>query len=240
MKERYFARQVRPEWQESRLYLDDWPERLILWGNGDYNSHTTENFDLILERFDDMVLNYERGDVNDGEEGGSIEAAREVLRWWYMGNYEDAEEVTLWRLLFNEYIAAGYDFTPSILCKALGLLCGGFWDYAEIRGSCPGDWQGAFFDRSVWSSDYIRGGFAVEYFNEGSEWIISERPSAEDPEEIDPDLDIEGVCCYSTEWDDDALRRDLAACAGCDPADLVLFFWAGEWAGNIYRIEEGA
>ena len=59
--------------------------------------------------------------------------------------------------------------------------------------------------------------FETEYFNTGAEWRISEN---------DPDGD-ENYYFYSHSWSDDGTRAEIAAAAGVDPGDVILYSFTG-------------
>jgi hypothetical protein len=103
----------------------------------------------------------------------------------------------------------------KILCRVLELVTGQEWAAGTIRGCCQSDWQEIIYPAAYgreWLSD-----FETEYFNTGAEWCISEN----DPESDD------NYYMYTHAWSDDGIRAEIAAAAGVDPGDVILYTFTG-------------
>lgn len=110
----------------------------------------------------------------------------------------------------------GDDVTTDMLLEALEVETGEPWEESIIRGSSQGEWRRVL--HRVALREFVRGVFSVMYWNEGSEWT-----------------DEDGCGYYSCEWGADAIKRDLADCAGVDPADVVLREFTGWSRSAEYR-----
>jgi hypothetical protein len=207
-KMKIYAKQVPPEYQESPLFMEDWPENVFVFGNRHYTAHAgrLEDIKRALEDISDVCNGYgytnNLFDVIPGRDDG-----REYTR---------PERLQLVRLAKNytEY-SNNSDDENEILCDVLELITGRAWEYSTIRGCCQGDWQEIIYPAEYgreWLSD-----FETEYFNTGAEWRISEN----DPENDD------NFYMYTHAWSDDGIRAEIAAAAGVDPGDVVLYQFTG-------------
>lgn len=86
-----------------------------------------------------------------------------------------------------------------------------------IRGCCQGDWQYLYCPES-WTREQIRA-FETEYFNTGTEWLVAEDTSEEEP--AGPD-EVDTCSYYDTNNDNDAFRAMLAQEYGLDVSQVVL------------------
>jgi hypothetical protein len=207
-KMKIYAKQVPPEYQESPLYMEEWPENVFVFGNKWLTDHAgrLEDIKRALEDISDVCNGYGYTnnllDVIPGRDDG-----REYTR---------PERLQLVRLAKNytEY-SNNSDDENEILCDVLELITGQKYDYATIRGCCQGDWQEIIYPAEYgreWLSD-----FETEYFNTGAEWRISEN----DPESDD------NFYMYTHAWSDDGIRAEIAAAAGVDPGDVILYTFTG-------------
>ena len=67
----------------------------------------------------------------------------------------------------------------------------------------------------------------IRYFNNGTAWFCVDAGDveSEDPKEIMNSGN--GFWHYSTEWNDEKIRQELADNVGCDPEYLKMFPFAG-------------
>lgn len=204
-----YAKQIPSEYQESPLFHDElWPENVFVFGNKWLTDHAgrLEDIKRALEDISDVCNGYGYTnnllDVIPGRDDG-----REYTR---------PERLQLVRLAKNytEY-SNNSDDENEVLCDVLELITGQKYDYATIRGCCQGDWQEIIYPAEYgreWLSD-----FETEYFNTGAEWRISEN----DPESDD------NFYMYTHAWSDDGIRAEIAAAAGVDPGDVILYTFTG-------------
>lgn len=217
-----YAKQVPPEYQESPLFIGDWPENVFVFGNRDFNDHSGRLEDIrrglenIADTFDDM---------QHGEswiKNGNLHA----VIWYELprdsgAGYTRAERLQIIQLA-NDYCSIGSD-ENAILCDVLELVTGQKYDYATIRGCCQGDWQNVIYPAEYgkeWLCD-----FETEYFNTGAEWRIFE----DNPE------GNENCYMYTHSWNDGGIRAEIAAAAGVDPGDVILYQFTGWSKKPEYR-----
>lgn len=203
-----YAKQVPPEYQESPLFMEDWPENVFVFGNRWLTEHAgrLEDIKRALEDISDVCNGYGYTnnllDVIPGRDDGR--------------KYTRAERLQLVRLAKNytEY-SNNSDDENEILCDVLELITGRKYEYATIRGCRQGDWQEIIYPAEY--GDAWLYNFETEYFNTGAEWRISEN----DPESDD------SYYFYTHEWRDDDIKEEIAIAAGVDPCDVILYTFTG-------------
>lgn len=206
-----YAKQVPPEFQESPLFYGDefWPENVFVFGNRDYNQHADTLNELrtalenIVEVFDDMQQG--QGWTDDLAYAIHCELPEEYRR-----EYSRPERLKMVELA-NEYCFAKSYEENDILCKVLELITGKTWDNSTIRGCCQGDWQEIIFP-AEYGREWLEH-FEAEYFNTGTEWII------------DPDGD--NISVYAHEWNNEGIKKELAAAVGVEPENIIMQAFSG-------------
>lgn len=120
----------------------------------------------------------------------------------------------------------GKDSTSEFRRLILSAATGKDYDYLEVNGDVQREWQDVYYPTDEWSADMIRD-LGVRYFNNGSAWFCVDAGDAEseDPEQLWKSQD--GFYHYSTEWNDEKIRQELADNVGCDPEYLKMFPFAG-------------
>ena len=226
-----YARQVNPECQESPLFLfEEFPEDIAVFGNRDFKEHIPE----VVQRVRDVL--------NAGE---LSEVLKNVTKWkqWYKniteviadylppksGRKYSTRSIHALKIAVQDYAEAFRSTEKdSAFLRVLDVVTGKKWDCKDIRGCVQREWNRIFYPVDNWSPEALQA-FEREYFNTGTEWIIhdgDEKP--ESPE------DISGYSFYSTAWDTEGIRREIADKAGATPADVVLFEYKGERISPIY------
>jgi hypothetical protein len=118
---------------------------------------------------------------------------------------------------------AGAINDDDAITTALQLITGDEYDAAQIRGCCQGDWNNIIYP-TKYGREWLRE-FEIEYFNTGAEWRISEN---------DPNND-DNYYMYTHAWSDDDIRAEIAAAAGVDPGDVILYTFTGWSRTPEYR-----
>lgn len=243
---KFYARQVPPEHQTSPLYLFSYSRKngldlseeypgITLTGNRDFSGYEDENFRTARENireaaeaWTDAALKQEFYFTKSGypawrvtgrnskpkDDNGDPVTIRGILQEYGIERPDGKQWTTHqrheWKELFEEYDADD----AGDLCKALSLLTGKSYDWKYLRGCCQGDWIECYFPVDEYDRKRLDI-LEMEYFNTGSEWTVHDG---------DPDGDENNDCfsCYCYSWDDDGIREELAAAAGCSPEDLFL------------------
>lgn len=225
-----YARQINPEHQESPLFYDSdsFPDNIAVFGNRDFG-----------ERMPDVVRR-----VREVLESGELETELEYIankRTFYAAYSTATEAITAYlppehkerystREInrMKEAVEKYNRDEETGLCLALSIVTGQKWHCQQITGICQGDWNTLYYPEE-WNPDNI-GAFETEYFNAGSEWIIHDEEEAPETPE-----DVTGYSVYCTSWGDEAIRAELAAVAGCAPADVVMYRWTGSRSTDVYE-----
>ncbi len=204
-----YAKQVPPEYQESPLFMDEcWPDNVFVFGNRYFNDHAgrLEDIKQALEDISDVCNGWScYSKLSD------VIPARDNDQ-----EYTRPERLQLVRLAKNytEYSNNSND-ENAILCDVLELITGQKYECTTIRGCCQGEWQEIIYP-AQYGREWLYN-FETEYFNTGAEWRISEN-------------DLESDDCYnfySHSWSDDGTRAEIAAAAGVDPGDVILYTFTG-------------
>lgn len=239
------AKQVDPEIQESPLFDDDkyvFAETIAIFGNPNFETRIPETVNKVLE-----VL-------EEGECAELLcdEAARktfyknrtEVLEYFLPkenGKKYSTVEVNRLIKLFDEYSQSfGQSRYVDICCKILTTMTGYLWDSRTIRGSCQSDWNIVVYRADLWSLESLDN-LEIEYFNEGTVWLI-DATSFFDASIDDVDsgkIDVEDSVCecvyYSTRRDEEEIKREIARDFGVDPSEVLLFAFDGYTKTPKYR-----
>lgn len=217
-----YAKQVPAEYQESPLFMEEWPENVFVFGNRYYRDHGGDYIENIKNSMYDAADELKR--VLHGEFSGDyslIEILNDFLEPENGREYSRAERLQ-WRdlLLSFSYYS---DIDDDAITAALELITGRKYECAEIRGCCQGDWNNIIYP-SEYGREWLEY-FETEYFNTGTEWRICED---------DPDSD-DAYYYYTHEWSEDGQRAEIAAAAGVDPADVVFYVFDHWERTPIYK-----
>lgn len=230
-----YARQINPQYQDSRIFDDDGNgvEYINVWGNRDYQSRTSSVFDRVREC------------LNAGELADDIKAIMEKNPYAIYGNVTEAINNQLWRddgktygtrqigklkqlvLRYNDCDSSEKD---QILVDVLSIVTGEEWDYKEIHGYCQGEWNTVYYPVRWWTKESLEA-FETMYFNTGSEWIVHDG----DTEPTSPE-EIDGCAYYCVSWNDEGIKKELAEVAGGNAEDVVLYKYAGSRSIPIYNV----
>lgn len=230
-----YARQIMPEFQDSRIFDDDGNgvEYINVWGNKDYQSRTSSVFDRVKECLD------------AGELAEDIEAVMEKNPSAIYGNITEAINNQLWRddgkpystrqigklkQLVLRYSECRSSEEDQILVDVLSIVTGEEWDYRNIHGCCQSEWNTVYYPVKYWTKESLDA-FETMYFNTGSEWIVYEG----DTEPTSPE-EINGCSYYCVSWNDEGIKKELAEAVGEKPEDIVLYKYTGSISIPTYNV----
>lgn len=230
-----YARQIEPEFQDSRIFDDDGNgvEYINVWGNKDYKSRTSSVFDRVKECLD------------AGELAEDIEAVMEKNPSAIYGNITEAINNQLWRddgkpystrqigklkQLVLRYSECRSSEEDQILVDVLSIVTGEEWDYRNIHGCCQSEWNTVYYPVKYWTKESLDA-FETMYFNTGSEWIVHEG----DTEPTSPE-EIDGCAYYCVSWNDEGIKKELAEAAGGNVEDVVLYKYSGSVSIPTYKV----
>jgi tetratricopeptide (TPR) repeat protein len=220
-----YAKQVPPEYQESPLFLGDefWPAGIILDGNRDYNSHTTDLYDRIIQCYDEAAREIENLDLKNGYAayGNATEAINDYFpALEYREKPYNTRDIHRIREALRMYGTTDY-YNGRYVTAMLDAITGGDWRNGTIRGCCQGDWQHVIYDANRWSRAELDV-FETEYFNTGSEWIVHDENTEPDGPE-----DISGFSVYCHGWRTEDIKMEIAEAYGATDAEVILYQHTG-------------
>lgn len=211
-----YAKRVPPEYQESPLFMDEWPENVFVFGNKNYTEHAEKIHEIenALENIADGIETARSG------RGWSKDINAAALIWYELPRdsgraYTRAERLKIIDIAFNYTYTHDFSEARAAVCDALQLITGNEYSAGTIRGCCQGDWNYIIYP-SEYGREWLKN-FEIEYFNTGDEWRISEGS---------PDSD-DNYYIYTHAWNEDGQRAEIADAAGADPADVVLYVFDG-------------
>ena len=215
-----YAKQVPPEYQESPLFSfgdEIWNEppynKIILDGNKQFISHTTEAYRLILERTEDLA--------------DELREVKAENTWDVVKDYFPELDLTGRSLsVIVDEVHRFYTMRncrEDCICGMLTALTGTDYSHCVIRGACQSDWQIMHYPTDEWDYDSIRA-FECMYYNNGTEWLVDDNDYGTMipiPENLD------GYYTYSCEWQSDAIKKQIADECNAKPEDVVLYCFDG-------------
>lgn len=217
-----YVKQVSPEWQESPLFIDGcFPDNIAVCGNRDYNERKPGIFDKVKTALDQGELAEVLENINEWKEYYSnvTQAINDYIPP-VKGRYSTNAIHALKRLV-SEYSTCSRSEENTILCRVLSIVTGKEWDYKTIRGSSQSDWNEVYYPVKEWSKAALDV-FEIEYFNEGTEWIVHKGTNMPKSPE-----DIEGYSIYCTSWNDEGIKKEIAESEGESPESVVLYVFDG-------------
>lgn len=223
-----YARQIPPEYQTSPIYYGKfetefplyWPE-ISLTGNRDFSGYTTEEYDDAERATNDAAEEYNNGKEWTGERVTLRDALRDYGIEKRNGKQWSPRELGQWKRLFQDWDRNPYDKRNADrrTLEALELITGESYSLRTLRGCSQSEWIDCYYPRNKYSTKDMER-LETEYFNTGEEWTIYDDDPNENP-------DAESFSMYIYSWDDDEKRKEIAAAAGGDPADVELHAFTG-------------
>lgn len=106
----------------------------------------------------------------------------------------------------------------------LSIVYGEKWTWNVIRGSAQVDWNNVFYPVAAFTDKNIER-FKMLYFNEGTEWMVSDDLD-EEPNSLD---EIDGMNVYCCAWDADGVKEEIADVCGVSANEVKLYAFS-RWA----------
>ena len=218
-----YAKQVAPECQESPLFMEEWPENVYVFGNRHYKNHGGDYIENIKNSMYDAA-----DELKALPRGGSYYDSFIDILADLIPEPENKKEYSRadrlkWRALLLNFDAGAISDDDAIT-TALELITGDEYAAGEIRGCCQGDWNNIIYP-AEYGREWLEN-FEIEYFNTGDEWQINEGI---------PDSD-DNYYFYSHAWNEDGIRAEIAAAAGVEPDDVILYIFTGYTRTPEYRL----
>ena len=228
-----YARQVNPEYQDCYTF-DCLTDDIAIFGNRDFVEHIPDdvlNVKKVLEAGELAAeLEYlEEKRFSYAAYNNATEAILDYLPPIHKPRYSTKEIHKIKEALSNYAEARRSIEEESAFLRVLSIVTGKEWLGRQITGCVQCEWNNVFYQTDSWSRSAIDA-LEVEYFNNGSEWIVQD--DGETPESPEA---VEGFSLYCVSWDDEEIRKEIANAACCDPCDVIMYKWAGEKRTAVYE-----
>lgn len=220
-----YAKQVPPDYQESPLFMEEWPENVYIFGNRHFRDHGAEHIENIKNSMYDAADELKQLQRGRSYYNSFIDIIADILPAPENKKEYSRADRLQWRelLLSFDYYS---DIDDDAITTALQLITGDEYDAAEIRGCCQGDWNNIIYP-TKYGREWLRE-FEIEYFNTGDEWALYEYDGDGGAPDDADEITGEYIChVYTHEWRDDGIRAEIADAAGVDPAYVVLYVFDG-------------
>ena len=227
-----YARQIRPEYQESPFFMfgpgEMYPD-VIFKGNRYFYEHVTPEYKEIRDGLDELtnLIDTDGKFIPGGWYDTITEAVKDLLPAPLHKARYSTRDIKAWREIAADWYILT-DEKPTI-CRALQLVTGKEYEYTTIRGTCQGDWQEILFP----VTEYNRDALAIlesDYFNTGTEWLIHDEAEAPETPE-----DISGYSLYCYSWNVDQIRQEIADAAGAAAEAVIMYEYAGVYTIPKYN-----
>ena len=108
-------------------------------------------------------------------------------------------------------IAEAYhpEYETDAIAEVMTIITGEKYEAGTLRGYCQGDEVQIIYKADEWNKEALDS-LETEFWNGGREYYIT---TEEDPE---------GYCMYFTEWNDDEIKKTIAAETGTTPEEVEL------------------
>lgn len=203
---RYIAKQVPPEHQWSPYDdEDEFPEDIIICGNGKMSSIHEEDFDMMCARLDDMAEHLDKfGEFTPGYYK-NITAMIYDFAPREDGTPYSTNDIAEWKRIIKQWWSNAYSTVSVERCvvDALSLVRHTPYECRDINGCSQSDWNTIFYPTS-YKKEFIEE-LEIGYFNEGTMWRVYQ---VEDDEDDMSDLPYEiSVYCYG--WNEEKQKAEI-------------------------------
>lgn len=114
--------------------------------------------------------------------------------------------------LFNTITEAYHpEYETDAIAEVMTILTGEKYEAGTLRGYCQGDEVQVIYKADEWNKEALEA-LETEYWNGGSEYAVTD-------EENDPNFT---VCMYFTQWDNEEIRKEIAAEYGTTPENVTM------------------
>lgn len=215
MKQIYIAMQQNPEYQISDLYSDEFDERnvyenMVITGNREYESYGQD----LLYEINKFHNNYEElfDIINIDEEEMSNNEKIAELKLYFP---HCTENISAWKEAINT--ENNEDFLEALTGKK--------YYSRELHGCSQSDWNTLYYPEGTDEKTIYD--IETRYFNLGSEWYIT----TNDPDEEEYNI-------YTTSYNEEDIRKEIADYLDADPDQIVLRKYSGEDQNFTSNFEE--
>lgn len=201
-------------------YMDPYIEdgSIILDGGKDlvsFNTAVLKNIDKLVDDYEDDGLQYCLETYLKKESGKK---------------YSPAELHKIKEALERKDLRY-YDYIESLRVIILSIIKGKKYEIRPIRGCSQGDYADLYVAEEL--PREVSKDIEAIYFGTGTEIVIDDS----EKEIVDP-KDISGYAIYTSKYNEDDLKEEIADYAGCKTEDVVLWVHDGYTKVSKYKLAE--
>lgn len=233
MKITIYAKQVPPGWQVSPFWENpEMYENIVIAGNEQMREFGTDEYWALVKELPGLYRWYHAlgGEFIEDYPGQTF---RDVL-FSVLPIKRELDE-NEWERLID--LAKRFDKrSAEHLCEGLSLLIGEPYESRFIYGCSQSEWQQLFYPACY--GDDFPDMIQAEYFNTGTEWIIS---SSDNSIVTPKDARETGHTVYCHSWSDEGIKREIAKHASyegygnAEDINVVLFKFDGYSHVPVYK-----
>lgn len=221
MSQKVYARTTGDEsWVDWEGYMEPYIEdgSIILEGGKDLVSFNNE----VFKDIDKLINDYEY----DG-----IQNCLECYLKKENGKKYSPVELHKVKAALEEKGLQYYNYIENLRLIILSIIKGKKYEIRPIRGSSQGDYADLYVEEDL--AREVSNDIEAIYFGTGTEIVIDDS----EKEIVDP-KDISGYAIYTSKYNEDDLKEEVADYVGCNVEDVVLWLHNGYTKVSKYKLAE--
>ena len=218
-----YAKTLNPEFFDYRVYECDFNEDMVVDGNREYADINGED----LKEIKKMINAFEGWDYEYYYHNSIKDLLTDYLPKKRNGKKLSPKEIGLIKQSLLKEYRYHSDYEENIIIVCLSIIHSKPYDSFDLKGCCQGEWVKLYAPKDTDKSyvDYLE----AIYFNTGTEIMVDE----ESENITDPD-DIFGYSFYTTSYNNEDLKAEIAKQCGCDISEVVLWKFDGYYKMEKY------
>ena len=211
-----YAKTRNPEWFDYRVYEDDIEKNMIIDGGRDYCDINGD----YLNKIKKMIGEYDCYEYEFYYHNSIKEFLMDMLPKKVNGKKYSPKEIHEIKTLLDSSYRYYSDYEQSIIIACLSIIYGEEYEIFDLKGCCQGEWVHLYAPKSTSQKvvDYIE----AIYFGTGTEVEVHDEDT-----EVNDVNDICGYWFYTTSYNEDDIKQEIAEQCGCDVSEVVLFKFTG-------------
>ena len=219
-----YAKIRNPESFDYRVYEDDINDNMIIDGGRDFNDINGEKLKAIKK----MIDEYNCYDYDYYYQGSILAYLRDMLPKKENGKKITPKQAHDIKVLLDSNYRYYSDYEEGIIIACLSIIYGEEYESFDLKGCCQGEWAKLYAPATTSQKmvDYIE----AIYFATGSEIEVHDSD-----EPVKDASDIYGWTFYTSEWNEDTIKDEIAKECGVKKEDVVLYKFTGYSKSEVYE-----
>ena len=211
-----YAKIRNPEWFDYRIYEDDIQDNMMIDGGRDFSDINGEKLKAIKK----MIDEYRCYDYEFYYQDSILAYLRDMLPKKVNGKAITPKQAHDIKVLLDSNYRYYSDYEESIIIACLSIIYGEEYESFDLKGCCQGEWVKMYAPATTSQKmvDYIE----ALYFATGSEIEVHD---SSDP--VNDASDIYGWTFYTSEYNEDTIKEEIAKECGVSKEDVVLYKFTG-------------